>query len=260
MMQLKNPVPDGEIVSLKRVSFSFDHVPILDDISFTIRQDDFIVVVGPNGGGKTTLLKVILGLLRPDRGEVNVFGKSPREGRKLIGYLPQYAHSDLDFPISVFDVVLMGRYRGAFTRYTTADREATAHALEIVEMGEYRDRQIGKLSGGQLHRVFMARALAREPKLLLLDEPTTHIDPEMQESFYKMLSELRKKMAVVMVTHDIGAVSVHAEDIACLNRRLFYHGPKEEGLQEIEKAYHCPVHLIEHGEPHRILRRHGNDD
>lgn len=259
MKKNDTPMPDGEIVRLENVSFSFDHAPILDGVSFTIRQNDFIVIVGPNGGGKTTLIKVILGLIKPQRGDVTVFGQPPREGRKLIGYLPQYAHSDLDFPINVFDVVLMGRYRGPFSRYSAADREATARALDIVEMREYRDRQIGKLSGGQLHRVFMARALAREPKLLLLDEPTTHIDPEMQESFYKLLSELRNRMAVVMVTHDIGAVSVYAEDIACLNRRLFYHGPKEQGLKEIEKAYHCQVDLIEHGDVHRILKDHKED-
>lgn len=212
--------------------------------------------MGPNGGGKTTLLKVILGLVKPDKGRVKVFGKHPEEGRKLIGYLPQYTFFDLNFPINVFDVVLMGRYKATFKNYSKEDKEAATNALKIVGMLEFKDRQIGRLSGGQLQRVFVARAIAREPKLLLLDEPMANIDTEMQKSFYELLSELSKKMAIVLIAHDIGVVSVYVDKIVCLNYRLFYHGSIEAGLKKLEEVYKCPIKLIAHGVPHRVLRRH----
>jgi len=247
---------DDIIVSLRNVYFYIDETPVLEDINLSIHKNDFLAILGPNGGGKTTLLKIILGLIKPSKGEVKVFGTSPENGRHNIGYLPQYYSFNLDFPINVFDVVLMGRYKGLLKKYSDEDKKAVIKALETVEMLDFKDRQIGELSGGQLQRVLLARALVRNPKLLLLDEPTSHIDPEMQKSFYELLLKLRKKMAIVLVTHDIGAVSSYVENIACLNRKLFYHGSKESGLKELEKAYHCPIDLIAHGVPHRVLRDH----
>jgi zinc transport system ATP-binding protein len=188
---------------------------------------------------------------------VRVFGSAPREGRKLVGYLPQHTAFDPDFPMSVIEVVLMGRYKGVFRRYTEADRAAAETALKVVGMDAFRDRQVGKLSGGQKQRVFIARAIAKEPKLLLLDEPTSSIDPEMQKSLYDLLSELKKRMAIVMVTHDTGVVTDLVDTIACVNRRLFYHGPPEEGLQDMDGLYQCPVELVSHGVPHRVLKKHG---
>ena len=245
-----------EIVSLKNVDVYFNSTPILKNINLSIKQNNFLAIIGPNGGGKTTLLKVILGLIKPNKGEVKVFGENPEKGRKLIGYLPQYTFFDPNFPISVFDTVLMGRYKRIFRNYSKEDEKAALSALETVGMLEFKDRQIGKLSGGQLQRVFVARAIARQPKLLLLDEPMTSIDPEMQNLFYELLLKLKKKMAIVLVTHDIGVVSTYVEEIACLNRRLFYHGPKEAGLKKLEKMYRCPIELIAHGIPHRVLGRH----
>lgn len=245
-----------EIVSLQDVSVHLNSIPVLEEINLSIKQNDFLAIIGPNGGGKTTLLKVILGLVKPDRGKIELFGKTPEEGRKLIGYLPQHTFFDLNFPINVFDAVLMGRYNRVFKNYSENDKETAANALETVGMLEFEDRQIGKLSGGQLQRVFVARAIVRVPKLLLLDEPMASIDPEMQKSFYELLLELKKKMAIVIVTHDIGVVSTHVEMIACLNRRLFYHGPVEEGLKKLEEVYKCPVELIAHGVPHRVLGGH----
>lgn len=249
-----------EIVSLRNVEVYFDSTPILENINLSIKQNAFLAIIGPNGGGKTTLLKVILGLIKPRKGEVKVFGRNPKEGRKLIGYLPQYTSFDRDFPMSVFDVVLMGRYRGVFRNYSKKDKNAAINALKTVGMLEFKDRQIGKLSGGQLQRVFVARAIAREPKLLLLDEPTASIDPEMRKSFYELLLKLKKRMAIVLVTHDVGVISTYVEEIACLNRRLFYHGPKEAGLKKLEDVYQCPIELIAHGIPHRVLRRHEKND
>ena len=244
------------IINLKNIFFYYNQFPVLENINFSIRQNDFLAIIGPNGGGKTTLLKIILGLLKPDRGKVKVFGKDPREGRKLIGYLPQYAYFDLSFPVNVFDLVIMGRYNGLFKRYSWEDRESVINALEIVGMFKYRKRHISMLSTGQLQRVLIARAIVRKPKLLLLDEPTAGLDPKMQKSVYELFQELSSRMAIVFVTHDIGAISVYVEKIACLNRKLFYHGPKEGSLGKLEEAYKCPVEILAHGIPHRVLGRH----
>jgi zinc transport system ATP-binding protein len=202
---------------------------------------------------------VILGLIKPDRGKVTVMGQSPERGRKYIGYIAQSNLFDHNFPITVFDVVLMGRYSksGMLRRYDEQDRKAALEALERVEMLDYRDRQVGKLSGGEQQRVFIARALATNPRLLLLDEPTASIDPTMQAEFYELLDRLKETMAIVLVSHDISAVSVYVNQVACLNRQLFYHGSKEVSADELEKSYHCPIQLIAHGTvPHRILREH----
>jgi len=249
-----------EIVGLKNIGACFGDIPVLEKINLSINQNDFLAIIGPNGGGKTTLLKVILGLVKPNEGEVKVFGKNPEEGGRLIGYLPQYTFFDLNFPINVFDVVLMGRYNRVFKNYSKEDEKTATNALETVRMLEFKDRQIGKLSGGQLQRVFVARAIARKPKLLLLDEPMASIDPEMQKSFYELLLQLKKKMAIVLVTHDIGVVSTQVEEIACLNRRLFYHGSVKEGLKKLEEAYQCPIELIAHGVPHRVFGTHRKND
>ena len=249
-------MPAKEIISLKDVWVSFSGATVLEDITLAVHENDFLAIIGPNGSGKTTLLKVVLGLVKPDRGVVEVFGRTPEEGRKLIGYLPQMTQFDPAFPINVFDAVLMGRYRGLFKGYTTVDRDVAEKALSVVGLSEQRHRQIGELSGGQTKRALIARALVREPELLMLDEPMASIDPEMQKSFYDMLSELRKKMAIMLVTHDVGVISTHVDQIACVSKRIFYHGPAEEGLGEIEKAYKCPVDIISHGVPHRVFRGH----
>jgi zinc transport system ATP-binding protein len=153
----------------------------------------------------------------------------------------------------------MGRYNksGPFKRYSEDDRKAATEALKTVDMLDYRDRQMGKLSGGEQQRVFIARALATYPKLLLLDEPTASIDPNMQAEFYELLDKLKESMAIVIVSHDVAAVSIYVNEIACLNRQLFYHGSKEISADELEKAYNCPIQLIAHGTvPHRVLREH----
>lgn len=237
----------------------YDHSPQLEDVSLTIEDHDFLSIIGPNGAGKTTLLKVILGLIQPAKGSVTVFGSPPEIGRKNIGYVPQDIRFDSTFPISVFDVVLMGRYKGLLSSYTEEDKEVVIDALKTVEMVRFKDRQIGTLSGGEQQRVFLARALARQPRLLLLDEPTASIDPDMRKAFYELLTSLKEEMAVLLVTHDVSVVSVYVDSVACLNRKLYYHGPAEGALEQLEQVYQCPVEVLAHGIPHRVLRRHTND-
>ena len=250
---------DKEVVKLEGVWVQYNGVPILEGINLAIEQDDFLGIIGPNGGGKTTLLKVILGLISPSRGKVSVLGKPPEKSRSNIGYVPQHNLFDRDFPINVWDVVLMGRYgkSGLFRRYSSEDRRATQDALQTVGMLDYKDRQMGKLSGGELQRIFIARALVAEPRLLLLDEPTASVDPAMQTEFYELLEKLKKQMAIVLVSHDISAVSIYVDKLACLNRQLHYHGSKEITPEILEATYKCPVQMIAHGlVPHRVLKEH----
>jgi len=250
---------DKEVVRLEDVWVQYNGVPILEGINLAIEQDDFLGIIGPNGGGKTTLLKIILGLISPSRGKVSVLGKPPEKSRSKIGYVPQHNLFDRDFPISVGDVVLMGRYgkSGLFRRYSSEDRRATQDALQTVGMLDYKERQMGKLSGGELQRIFIARALVAEPKLLLLDEPTASVDPAMQTEFYELLEKLKKRMAIVLVSHDISAVSIYVDKLACLNRQLHYHGSKEITPEILEATYKCPVQMIAHGlVPHRVLKEH----
>lgn len=247
-----------EVVRLEEVWVEMDHTPILEAVNLSVDQHDFIGIIGPNGGGKTTMFRVILGLVRPSRGRVTVLGTTPDKARRRVGYVPQDSLFDRDFPASVWDVVLMGRLGrvGRLRRYGAEDRAAAWNALETVEMQRFKDRQIGRLSGGQQQRVFIARALVSDPRLLLLDEPTASVDAPMMEEFYELLNRLKQRMAIVLVTHDLSAVSVYVDTVGCLNRKLFYHHSKEISREDLEAAYQCPIELIAHGVPHRVLRKH----
>lgn len=250
---------DRELVKTENVWVNYDGVPILEGINLVIVEGDFLGIIGPNGGGKTTLLKVILGLVTPSQGKVTVLGKSPQKSRTKIGYVPQHNLFDRDFPIRVFDVVLMGRYgsTGLFRRYSHEDRKIAEDALKTVGMLNFKGRQIGNLSGGEQQRVFIARALVAQPKLLLLDEPTASVDPNMQTEFYELLEKLKNQMAIVLVSHDVSAVSIYVDKIACLNHQLFYHGSKEISTEILETTYKCPIQMIAHGDfPHRVLKEH----
>jgi zinc transport system ATP-binding protein len=242
---------------LTGVSLALRGLPVLEDVSLRIERNDYLALLGPNGSGKTTLLKVLLGILEPDRGRVRVFGEPPRSVRGRVGYVPQYFRFDPEFPIRVLDVVLMGRLAHArWGRVGAADREAARRALGRVEMNALAERPIGALSGGQLQRVLIARALAQEPELLLLDEPTASLDERIGRSVWELFQELAREMAVVVVSHDIGAISRHVRHVACLNRRLFTHPTKELTSEILEATYGCPVDLLAHGHPHRVLREH----
>ncbi len=251
-------MPD-EVVRLEDVWVSYNGRPVLEGVSLSVSSGDFLGLIGPNGGGKTTLLRVMLGLVKPSRGKVLVTGKLPEQSRGDIGYVPQKPLFDPTFPVSVLDVALMGRYgkTGIGRRYSREDRRLAEEALAVVGMLDLRGRQIGQLSGGQQQRVFIARALATKPKLLLLDEPMESIDPASQAELYELLKTLTSRMGIVLVSHNISAISVYVESIACLNRRLHYHGSKEISPEMLEQTYQCPIELIAHGAfPHRILKEH----
>jgi zinc transport system ATP-binding protein len=247
-------------VELSDVGFSFRETPVLEAVNLRVEPGDYFAILGPNGGGKTTLLRLILGLLRPDRGSVRVLGGTPAQARGRVGYVPQHAAFDLDFPIRVIDVVLMGRLaaRRPLRSFSADDRATAQGALEKVEMASHADRAIGALSGGQLQRVLIARALALEPRLLLLDEPTASLDERIGRSVWELLEELSQHMAIVLVSHDIGAISHYVREVACLNRTLFSHPSRELTPEILEATYGCPVELLAHGHPHRVLGPHGD--
>jgi zinc transport system ATP-binding protein len=247
-----------EVISVRHLWAGYDDETVLEDINLSVKDLDFIGLIGPNGGGKTTLLKVLLGLLSPVQGEVRILGKSIREGRRYIGYVPQVVQFDRDFPISVWDVARMGRLgkRRLLQPYTAEDEEVVAKALRQVEMLDLRNRPIGELSGGQRQRAYIARALATEPKILLLDEPTASVDPQVSTSIYELLSRLNDHVTILMISHDMSAISAHVKTVGCLNRRLFYHGEKQITPDMLEAAYHCPIDLIAHGIPHRVFPEH----
>jgi len=231
---------------------------VLEKINLVLNRLDFVGLIGPNGGGKTTLLKVLLGLVQPTAGEVRINGLAPGLSRDQLGYVPQAVDADRRFPISVKDVVIMGRLatRGLFHGYTREDREAVDHLLDELELQDVRDRRFGDLSGGQQQRVLIARALVADPRILLLDEPTASVDIKVRENVYDLLSRLNERMTILLVTHDMGVISSYVKTVGCLNRELHYHGKKEITTQMLEDAYRCPVDLIAHGIPHRVLSEH----
>jgi zinc transport system ATP-binding protein len=255
----------GLLVKLSGVWVTYGVKPILEDVSLTVEKGGFLAVLGPNGAGKTTLLRVILGLVRPTRGEVRVFGKPPwalGAERSRIGYVPQLEWIDPNFPVRAIDVVLMGRLgrMGIGRRPSPRDWAAALAALARVEMADLAQEPLGHLSGGQRQRAFLARALATEPDLLLLDEPTTGVDVEASGSFYELLGEIQGQgVAIVLVTHDVGVVSRYVDEVACLNRKLVVHGrPKEVVTSDaLAEMYGCAALFFHHGQaPHMVVPPH----
>ncbi len=239
------------LIELKDVSFAYDiGPPVLEHVSLAVEEGEFLGLVGPNGGGKSTLLKLVLGLLRPGEGEVRVNGRAPQQVRTMIGYVPQYARFARDFPISVEETVLLGRL--GKTRlvggYRPADREAARRAMAETEVRDLRQRPLGTLSGGQLQRVLVARALACDPQILILDEPTANIDLRMETEIFDLFKDLNRRMTIVVVSHDIGFISRYVTRVACLNRTLLCHLPAPIGAEVIERLYGMPVQRIPHGE------------
>jgi zinc transport system ATP-binding protein len=253
-----------KIIEIQDLSFAYREESVLEDVNLIVRQNDFMAIIGPNGGGKTTLLKLILGLLTPVKGTVRVDGKPPQEASPCIGYVPQDVHTNRSFPITAIDVVSMGMLgpnKRLFRRAADKRSESLA-ALERMEMDAHADKKIGMLSGGQRQRVFIARALVSRPKLLLLDEPTASIDTKGHAEFYQLLSKLNPDITVVVVSHDLLVISRYVKSVACVNKKLHFHDQAEITGDMLETMYPCtveevcPVELVAHGLPHRVLMDH----
>jgi zinc transport system ATP-binding protein len=263
-----NEITPPPIIELEEVTVRFQNFIALENVTLQVRRGDFLAVIGPNGSGKTTLLRAILGLVQPTHGSVRLFGKAPCDFSEWsrIGYVPQIARIDPRFPIRVFDVVLMGRYGqvGLIRRPSRRDREAAKTALDRVGLIDLADRQIGRLSGGQRQRVLVARALAAEPELLILDEPTSGVDVTTTESMFELLGRFhRQGMTVIVVSHDVGVVAQHVSTVACLNRTLVAHGRPKEVLRPdiLECMYGREAALVGHGQtPHLVVRVHPDEE
>ena len=255
------------IVEIKNVWFAYNGQTVLEDVSLDIQQGDFIAMIGPNGGGKTTLLKLMLGLLKPDKGAIRVLGDSTEKASHHIGYVSQDVHINRSFPITATDVVLMGKLEPnrRWAKSSVQDRDEALDALERMEIESFADSKIGELSGGQRQRVFIARALVTQPKVLLLDEPTASIDAKGQAEFHRLLKTLNKDIPILVVSHDLVAISTYVKSVACINKRLHYHHQAEITGEMLEEMYPCtdeevcPVELIAHGLPHRVLKHHRDE-
>lgn len=231
---------NDSIVSLKDVSFSYDKHPLIRHVNLEVKENDFLGLIGPNGGGKTTIIKLILGLLEPDSGKIEVFGKTPKEGRAHIGYLSQFKNIDFEFPITVSEIVLQSRLQSVFKRFDEEDRQHAKEALKDVDLWKKRRSCLCELSGGEKQRVFIARALASKPRLLIMDEPMSNVDIRIQENLYKLLDLLNEKMAILVVDHNLEMLSKYAKEIACINK-CEEHGMKYHDLVRQKNTEACDV-------------------
>lgn len=245
---------------IEDLSVCYGQAQALSGVYLDVPKGAYLGIMGPNGGGKSTLLKAILGLIPLRGGKIEIFGDDSNRQRDKIGYVPQFAAMDRRFPISVFEVAMTGCLKPGlhpFFQYSKQDKNAANQALERLDILRLAKRQISELSGGEFQRLLIARALASAPKLLLLDEPTASIDPGSREHIYSLLHELNLSgMTVILVTHDLMAISSNVDSLACLNQTLVYHGEPELSEDIVTQMYGCPVDLIAHGVPHRVLGNH----
>ena len=244
-----------ELVNIEQcsVSYNSDKV-ILKDVNFKVYENDFVGVIGPNGGGKTTLIKLILGEVQPTSGTVNI----TKSIKKSIGYLPQYNNIDKVFPISLLEIVLSGlqSQKGLFKRYTKEDKALAIETMEMCGIAHLYNRSSSKVSGGEFQRALLCRAIISNPKLLILDEPNNYVDSNFEKELYELLYKLNENMAVVMVSHDVGTIVSYVKSIACVNKSLHYHNSNIITQQELIQ-YDCPILLVSHGDvPHTVLDNH----
>ena len=245
------------IISLKNISVKYDDTTALESVSLDIYPDDFLGVIGPNGGGKTTLVKAILGTI-PHRGEVVYSPTISERGHRRIGYLPQLSEFDKSFPISVIEVVMYGLQaeKRLIKRYTSSDRKRAMELLKMAGIESIAERQISEISGGQMQRALLCRAVILEPKLLILDEPTNFVDNKFENELYTLLHRLNERMAIVMVSHDLGTITSVVKSIVCVNRTVHRHDSNIITAEQLEN-YQCPIQIISHGQvPHTVLEHH----
>jgi len=246
----------ANLFEMHSLSASYGANTVLQDVNFTVNENDFIGVIGPNGGGKTTLLKVILGLLKPSKGTL-IFNETLLNGNS-IGYLPQLSTGDVNYPVTVTDIILSGLMIGKsiFSRMSSSDKLKAHTVIEELGLTGMSKSNLNELSGGQIQRVLLGRAIIGNPRLILLDEPGNFVDTTFENDFYEKLKDLNKRMAILMVSHDVGTISSHIKSFACVNRSLHYH-PSPEITNEDLLAYGCPIQLVTHGDvPHTVLKYH----
>ena len=266
------------IIEIKNLSAGYDGRTVLHDVNLSIYERDFLGIIGPNGGGKTTLIKCILGLLKPTGGEI-IFhtpeetpeetsakpsAKSSRQSSSaksspLLGYLPQYSTIDRKFPISVEEVILSGLsiQKSLTSRFTPEQKEKGRQIISRMGLEGFEHRSIGQLSGGQLQRALLGRAIISDPAVLILDEPSTYIDKRFEARLYELLAEINKECAIILVSHDIGTVLQQVKSIACVNETLDYHPDTGVTTEWLERNFNCPIELLGHGTlPHRVLGEH----
>ncbi|MCF0214929.1 MAG: ABC transporter ATP-binding protein [Fibrobacteraceae bacterium] len=239
-------------VEIKNLSFAYNKNVVLENANFSIEENDFVAIIGPNGGGKSTLMRLMVGLLKPTNGDVRLFGEKVPSKRVPVGYVPQNTSKNIEFPITVGECVATGRLG------LSPKSGEVANALKRVHMEEYLNRRLGELSGGERQRVLIARSLVCNPKILFLDEPSNNIDVAGQESMYKMLSEFSKTMTIVIVTHDLMALSNRVRSVVCVNKSVHFHGGASITQEMLTSTYGCEVDLIAHGIPHRVLGSHNH--
>jgi len=247
-----------KLVGIKNVYAGYGGDAVLKDVNLDICDNDFIGVIGPNGGGKTTLIKLLLGIIEPYRGRIKYFPDSTGREKVNMGYLPQLQMIDKQFPISVIEVVLSGlmNKKKLLSGYSRKEKTQAREMLARMGISRLEKNTIGELSGGELQRVLLCRAIISNPRMLLLDEPNTFVDNQFERELYELLKELNEQMAILLVTHDLGTITPYVKTIACVNREVHYH--KSNVITEKQlSAYNCPIQLITHGEvPHTVLGKH----
>lgn len=249
-----------KILTVENLNFSYGSVNVLTDVNFSIYRGEFLAVIGPNGGGKSTLLKILLGILKPSSGKVRIFGKKPGAVHN-VGYVPQDVSAGRGFPVTVREAAVMGRRLSKKGATKAEDKDVVDSILETLSLLDVADKKMDDLSGGQRQRVLMARALAIEPEIIFLDEPASNVDMQGQMKIYDLLGELNKKMTVVVVSHDLSIIPKYATSVACVSGGVHKHEEAEVTEDMIYESYGavegCPIELVAHGHPHRVLKEHG---
>ena len=251
----------NKLIEIENLTVGYENKPnVLRDVSLTIYKDDFLGIIGPNGGGKTTLLKTILGLIRQQSGTISFYDNGKKVPSLNIGYLPQINQIDKKFPITVSEVILSGltTRKQLIRRYNSRDKQKVMRVAERMGITEILPRAIGELSGGQMQRVLLGRAIIDNPKFIILDEPSTYVDKLFETNFYKLLGDINKDIAIMLVSHDVGTIISMVKNIACVNQGLHYHSGSDISQEWLTNAYQsCPIEILGHGSlPHRVLMEH----
>ena len=250
---------DGVLLQFKDVAVGYGGDPVLKDLNFSLSERDFLGIIGPNGGGKTTLVKTVLGLVKPLCGEIGFFEKGEKVPDFPIGYLPQVARIDPKFPVTAKEMILSGlaHRRNRMRRYDSEQLYLLEQTAVQLGIEAYMNKPIGELSGGEMQRVLLGRAIISNPRLLILDEPNTYVDKPFESRFYHLLEEINKKTAILLISHDIGTIISQVKNIACVNGTLHYHKGNQVTTDWLQEGYGCPFEMVGHGAyPHRVLAPH----